>query len=174
MNVIITYHTLRVRCESSEIIAPNLLEMRLGDVSADEARPTERSHQTVISNHFSRVMAGLVPAIHVFLAAPSLPSPACGRLRGRAGRGQTWIPATGAGMTTQKRFHLIGTPVGARACAHVAKDGHGRGRAAGHPSSFEILRTAAVGASGGGPEGLDPIVRYDWFRGIVPLECDHE
>jgi hypothetical protein len=40
-----------------------------------------------MSNHFSAVMAGLVPAIHVFLAAA---------------RKKTWMPATSAGMTMDK------------------------------------------------------------------------
>jgi hypothetical protein len=42
----------------------------------------------VTLNHFSRVMAGLVPAIHALLA--------------EAQQKKTWMPATSAGMTVEE------------------------------------------------------------------------
>src|SRR5258708_30154718 len=52
--------------------------------------------------------------------------------------------------------------------ARVSKDGHRRDRARGHPSRRPreergLLRMRS--------EGLNSIVRYDWFHGIGLLDC---
>jgi hypothetical protein len=49
----------------------------------------------VVLNHLFGVMAGLVPAIYVFLAESVR---------------KTWMPATSAGMTLERWFDFIGTP----------------------------------------------------------------
>jgi hypothetical protein len=43
-----------------------------------------------MSNHLSSVMAGLVPAIYILLA--------------EVAARKTWMPATSAGLTTERRF----------------------------------------------------------------------